>query len=417
MRDVTQKPAPSRRGRRGRPLSRATSSSEAGEDVSDSGFESGHDGGQAAARTAETEARQHAVARRDRASDGIFWYAVTTTGIYCRPSCPSKRPRPGHIKFYDTTAAARADGFRPCRRCAPDVAGSIDDANARRISAACRLIEATEAPLKLVDIAREVGLSPHHFHRLFKEALGLTPKAYAEELRRARMRDALTAGIAVTNAVHDAGYQSASRFYAKADEILGMQPSAYRKGGESDVIRYALGIATLGHVLVAETSRGLCAILLGGTPVPLEDDLRRRFPRATISRDEAGLKRTFQSVISLVDHPSRGVELPLDIRGTAFQHRVWQALRRIPAGETRTYSEIAELIGAEKAVRAVAQACAANPLAVAVPCHRVVRSDGQLSGYRWGLQRKSALLEREGTTVASAKKKADGTAPAQRPKR
>jgi len=337
------------------------------------------------------EARWDAVLARDSRFDGHFYYAVETTGIYCRPSCPARRPRRDHVDFHRTAAAAEAAGFRPCKRCKPNQASP----EAARIAHACRLIESSEEPPALAALADAVGLSPHHFHRRFKAALGITPKAYAAAQRNARVRAGLVRGAPVTQAIYEAGFNSNSRFYASASEVLGMSPGAFRSGGADEVIDYAVAPCALGQALVAASGKGVCAILLGDAVESLVGELRQMFPRAQLSKGDMVFAETTTAVVSLVDSPERAFDLPLDIRGTAFQQRVWEALRRIPAGKTATYMEIAAVIGASKSARAVAGACAANRLAVAIPCHRVVRGDGSLSGYRWGVARKAALLTKE----------------------
>ncbi|MFC0409154.1 bifunctional DNA-binding transcriptional regulator/O6-methylguanine-DNA methyltransferase Ada [Roseomonas elaeocarpi] len=354
---------------------------------------------------------------RDRAADGLFWYSVRTTGVYCRPSCPSRAARPENVAIHDSLDAARRTGCRPCRRCHPDDAGAADVATGddpangaqgegggtgpgrarAAVTRACRLIEAAETPPDLATLAAAAGLSPSHFHRLFRAATGLTPRAYAAAARAERLRQALAAGEGVTGALYGAGFSSAGRFYAQADAALGMVPSRFRDGGAGEEIRFAIGACSMGAILVAQGGRGVCAILLGDDPEALLHDLEHRFPRARLLGGEAGFERLVAEAVALVDRPGNGHALPLDLRGTAFQRRVWQALAEIPAGTTLSYAELARRIGTPQAVRAVAGACAANALAVAIPCHRVVRTDGALSGYRWGLERKRQLLDRERT--------------------
>ncbi len=338
--------------------------------------------------------RLDAVRRRDPTFDERFVYSVRTTGVFCRPSCAARPARVENMAFHATVEAARAAGFRPCRRCRPD-----EPPRAQREAAlaaeACRRIETAETPPDLAELAAAAGLSPHHFHRLFRRITGLTPKAYADAHRGRRVRDELAGGAAVTAALYDAGFNSSGRFYAAAETLLGMTPSAYRDGGARTVIRYAVGTSSLGAVLAAATETGVCAILLGEGTDDLVADLRHRFPKAQLTPGDEAFTATLASVVRLVEHPGLGADLPLDIRGTAFQQRVWQALRAIPPGETRSYGEIATAIGAPRSHRAVARACSENALAIAVPCHRVVRGDGALSGYRWGVARKRALLSRE----------------------
>lgn len=343
---------------------------------------------------AKNDERWLAVQRREPAADGSFFYAVETTGVYCRPSCASRRARRENVRFYTSAEEAERAGFRPCKRCRPDGEG-IPAERARLIEEACRKIDSAEEPPPLAELAAGAGLSPYHFHRLFKAEMGITPRAYASERRAQRVRADLTRAPTVTRALHEAGFGSSSRFYEGAESLLGMTPSAYRRGGAGVVIRFAHARCSLGFVLVAATERGVCSILLGDEPESLRADLERRFPRADVAPAAGELGPLVERAVALVDAPARGVELPLDIRGTAFQRRVWQALSEVPPGSTRSYSELARDIGAPKAVRAVARACAQNPLAVAIPCHRALGKQGALTGYRWGLERKRALLERE----------------------
>lgn len=345
---------------------------------------------------APREPRYAALVRRDPEADGTFVYAVRTTGVYCRPSCPARTPLARNVAFYATPAEAEAAGFRACRRCRPD--GPAPAARqAEAVARACRMIEEAETPPALDDLARGAGLSPWHFHRVFKRVTGVTPKAYAAARRGARLAEGLRgeAGT-VTAAIYEAGYATASRAYAAAPGRLGMTPTAYRAGGTGAAIRFAVGECSLGTVLVAATEKGLCAILLGDDPEALVRDLQDRFPKAALIGGDPDFEATVARVVGLVEAPGTGrFDLPLDITGTAFQQRVWQALRAIPPGRTATYTEVARAIGDPRAVRAVARACGANPIAVAIPCHRVVRSDGALSGYRWGVARKRDLLARE----------------------
>lgn len=340
------------------------------------------------------ERRWEAVLGRDVRFDGLFYYAVETTGIYCRPSCPARRPRRNHVSFFGSPAAAEDAGFRPCKRCTPDGV-SPDLSRATRISKACRLIEEAEEQLPLSVLASAVGLSPHHFHRLFKAALGITPKAYAGAHRTTRLKTTLGRGASVTEALYEAGFNSAGRFYEAAPKALGMSPGAFRAGGAGEDIAYAIAPCTFGYVLVATSSKGICAIALGDVPDDLRESLRKQFPRAKLFEGSTDFAAMASAVVSLIDGPGASFDLPLDIRGTAFQRQVWEALQRIPIGTTATYKEIAAAIGKPGSSRAVASACAANRLAVAIPCHRVVRSDGSLSGYRWGPARKRAMLDNE----------------------
>jgi AraC family transcriptional regulator of adaptative response/methylated-DNA-[protein]-cysteine methyltransferase len=338
--------------------------------------------------------RWAAVARRDPAADGIFYFSVETTGVYCRPSCPSRQARREHVRFHRTPEEAERAGFRPCKRCRPDAAG-LAERRAAAVAKACRLIETAEAPPDLDALAAAAGMSRFHFHRVFKAATGVTPRAYAAAHRAKRVREELPRSRTVTDAIYDAGFNSSGRFYAAAAETLGMTPSSFRAGGEGAAIRFAVGECSLGAILVAATERGVCAILLGDDPDKLVRELQDRFPKARLIGGDRSFEQTVATVVGFVEAPALGLDLPLDVRGTAFQRRVWQALREVPAGSTTTYTDLARRIGAPRAVRAVGGACAANPIAVAIPCHRVVRTGGDLSGYRWGVERKRALLARE----------------------
>lgn len=341
-----------------------------------------------------SDPRWAAVLARDPAADGKFFYSVRTTGVYCRPSCGARPARPENVQFHATREDAERAGFRPCKRCKPDQP-SLAEQHAAKVAGICRLIENAETTPSLTQLARRAGLSVFHFHRVFKALTGLTPRAYAAAHRARRIRDELDRARSITSAIFDAGYNSSGRFYEESDRILGMAPSNYRKGGAGTEIRFAIGECSLGSILVAASRRGVCAILLGDDPDRLARQLQDRFPRATLIAGDQEFEEIVSKIVGLVESPAVGLDLPLDIRGTAFQQRVWRALRKIPAGSTVSYSELARRIGAPKAVRAVAQACAANTLAVAIPCHRVVRTDGGLSGYRWGVERKQALLRRE----------------------
>jgi len=342
-----------------------------------------------------TEADQwNAVRARDRASDGAFYYSVATTGVYCRPSCPARRPNRGNVAFHASCKDAERAGFRPCKRCKPNEP-SLQDRYAVMVAEACRLIETAEEPPKLDELARAAGLSTYHFHRVFKAVAGVTPKAYAVAHRQKKVRANLTGSKSVTEAIHAAGFNSSGRFYASSAKVLGMTPTDFRSGGPNADMRFAVGECSLGSILVAASDKGIAAILIGDDPEALVHDLEDRFPKANLIGGDRGFENVMAKVVGLVESPATGLDLPLDVRGTAFQHRVWQALREIPAGTTATYGEIADRIGMPKAVRAVASACAANKIAVAIPCHRVVRNDGSLSGYRWGVERKRTLIERE----------------------
>ena len=343
---------------------------------------------------ARDEERWQAVQRRDPAFDGKFFFAVRTTGIYCRPSCASRPAKRENVSFFLTVAEAEKAGYRACKRCRPDRLGAPDP-QVEAIRRACERIEQAEEAPKLAQLAAGAGLSPYHFHRVFKAITGVTPKAYAAGTRARRAADKLRTAETVTEAIYDAGFNSSSRFYESADARLGMTPGAVRRGGAGVHIRFAVGEASLGAVLVAATDKGVCAITLGDDPETLVRELQDRFPNAEFEGGDAEFERMVAEVVGLVEAPAQRLDLPLDIRGTAFQQRVWAALSAIPSGKTATYKEIAQAIGQPSAVRAVAQACAKNPLAVAIPCHRVVRTDGDLSGYRWGVERKRELIARE----------------------
>jgi AraC family transcriptional regulator of adaptative response/methylated-DNA-[protein]-cysteine methyltransferase len=334
-----------------------------------------------------------AVTSRDRGADGVFFYGVKTTGVYCLPSCPARNPRAENTAYFATAGAAEAAGYRACKRCRPDgvpeTAGHV-----AVIAAACRRIEAADVPPALAALAGEAKLSPSHFHRLFKAVTGVTPKAYAMARRNRRVRDALLAAGSVTEAVYEAGFQAPSRFY-EAAAGLGMAPRLFKAGGAGQDIAFAVAPCRLGFVLVARNGGRICAISLGDDALQLSAGLAAMFPKAALTPAGEEFGEVVAEVVRLVDRPGQGHKLPLDIAGTAFQLRVWQALQRVKPGETVTYSELAALAGASKAVRAVAAACAANRLAVAIPCHRAIRADGGLAGYRWGLARKQKLLDAE----------------------
>jgi AraC family transcriptional regulator, regulatory protein of adaptative response / methylated-DNA-[protein]-cysteine methyltransferase len=340
------------------------------------------------------------VRTRDPSADGTFFYSVKTTGVYCRPSCSARRARPENIEFHASVAAAEGAGFRPCKRCKPDQP-ALAERRAAQVADLCRLLESAEEAPTLGALARHAGLSVFHTQRLFKAVTGVTPRRYAAARRAMQVRGALRPERTITEAIYRAGYNSSARFYENASALLGMKPGEYRSGGKDIDIRFAVGECSLGSILVAATERGVCAVFLGDDPEALVHELERRFPRAELVGADSAFEKLVAQVVGLVEEPRIGTNLPLDIRGTAFQQRVWHALRSIPTGKTASYSQIARAINAPKAVRAVAQACAANALAVAIPCHRVVRADGDLSGYRWGVERKRALLARESGLLPS----------------
>lgn len=351
------------------------------------------DDAQLAAAT-QSDARWASVLARDAKADGRFYYSVETTGVYCRPSCAARVARPENVRFHTTSRDAEKAGFRPCKRCKPDQP-SIIEQHAAKVAEACRFIESSDEIVNLAELAKRADMSTYYFHRLFKAITGLTPKDYATANLAKRMRNKLGSSDTVTEAIYDAGYNSNGRFYERSDQVLGMTPSKYRNGGARADIRFAVGECSLGSILVAKSERGVCAILLGDDPNALARDLQDRFPKANLIGGDGEFEELVSKVVGFVEAPAVGLHLPLDLRGTAFQQRVWQALQEIPAGSTASYTEIANRVGLPKSVRAVAQACGANPLAVAIPCHRVVRNDGGVSGYRWGVERKRALLERE----------------------
>jgi AraC family transcriptional regulator of adaptative response/methylated-DNA-[protein]-cysteine methyltransferase len=329
--------------------------------------------------------------RRDRGWDGRIIGAVHTTGIYCKPSCPARRPKRENVTFYSSAEEAKAAGFRPCLRCKPDEVGRDREAVAKAV----KLIEQAEEPLSLAELAQAVGYAPHHFQRIFKRDLNISPAEYARGLRNRRTEEALKANGRVTDAVYDAGYQSPSGFYSDAKERLGMTPSAWRDGGRGETIRWTTFDSPLGQMLIAATSKGICRLTFDDS----ETSLRRLFPNASIVRDEGGLKELVEGALTAIERPLAAPDLPIDVAGTAFQEAVWRELRKIPAGETRSYADIAAAIGAPKAVRAVGSANGDNHVCVLIPCHRVIRSDGSLGGYGGGIERKKKLLAAEGHPV------------------
>lgn len=347
----------------------------------------------------ETRCWQALVAR-DRSFDGLFYYGVKTTGVYCRPSCASRQPKRENVSFFALPAAARQAGFRACRRCQPDRT-QLRDPQAELIQSVCRLIDAASEELPdLATLSAEVRLSQFHLQRLFKKLMGITPRQYAEARRTAAFKARLQAGDSVSTATYEAGYGSSSRLYEKAAEQLGMTPAVYRKGGKGMKINYATADCPLGLLLVAATDKGICAVTLGDKAEKLRQDLAAEFPQAEITCDEAELQSQVQTLIAHLQGQLPHPDLPLDVRGTAFQQRVWAELRRIPYGQTVSYSELARRIAQLAATRAVARACATNPAALVTPCHRVIRESGELGGYRWGIERKRNLLEKEQATAS-----------------
>jgi AraC family transcriptional regulator of adaptative response/methylated-DNA-[protein]-cysteine methyltransferase len=341
------------------------------------------------------EACWKAVLKRDPAFNGAFVYAVESTGIYCRPACPSRRPKRASVSFFESPAKAEAAGYRACRRCHP-ADTSRPDPHGAKILAACRYIEARQDRVPtLSEIGSRVGLSPHHLQRSFKRALGVTPRQYADAQRVSRLKKRLQEGEGVTPALYDAGYGSSSRLYEKAPRQLGMTPATYRKGGAGEAIRYTVPSTSLGRILLAGTDRGICRVSMGETISELTAGLREEFPKADLVRDDEGLESWVRALLEYLNGRRPLVKIPTDIQATAFQRRVWEVLQTIPRGETRSYSEIASQLGRPSATRAVARACATNPVALVIPCHRVVRKDGSTSGYRWGDKRKRKLLKLE----------------------
>ena len=335
-----------------------------------------------------------AVTGRDRSMDGVFFYAVRTTGVYCRPSCPSRRPKPENVVFFRSRDGAERAGFRPCMRCKPE-RDIQTDGNSEIVEKVCRYIEThPDQPATLGALSSAIGLSPFHLHRTFKALTGITPRAYADSRRLESLKAGLREGHSVTRSLYDAGYGSSSRLYERASLQLGMTPSRYRKQGSGVTIRYSIAETAVGRLLLAATARGICSIRFGSSETALEVALRREYPQAEIVRTDKQLASWVRAVRDRIRGQSAG-SLPLDIRATAFQRLVWEELRAIPSGATRSYGEIAKRIGQPRAARAVARACATNPVAVAIPCHRVVREDGALGGYRWGIQRKQKLLDLE----------------------
>lgn len=348
------------------------------------------------------EQRWDAVRERDEAADGAFLYGVLTTGVYCRPSCPSRLARRENVRFFASSTEAERAGLRACKRCRPLEAHPAER-RAALVTQACRSIADAEEPPNLATLARAAGLSRFHFQRLFKAATGVSPKVYGDACRAERARLALRGSGTVTAAIYEAGFGSSGRFYAGSAARLGMSPTGFRDGGRGVAIRFAVASTSLGPLLVAASQKGLCAVQFGGDAELLVRDLQDSFPHASLTAGDAAFDGIVAQVVGLVETPGQAVDLPLDIQGTAFQERVWQALRAIMPGQTASYAEIAQAIGSPGAVRAVAGACAANRIAVMIPCHRVVRSNGDLSGYRWGVDRKRSLLLREAAHAGQAR--------------
>ncbi len=344
--------------------------------------------------SANDDARWRAVLRRDRRADGKFFFGVATTGVYCRASCSARRPHRKHVTFFGTATDAEKAGFRACRRCHPN-GPSLTERQAALVAAACRRIETAEEVPDLDTLAKSAGLSRFHFHRLFKTATGMTPKAYAMAHRSERMRAELGRRKTVTEAIYEAGFNSNGRFYANSSGILGMKPKDYQNGGRGAAIRFAVGKCSLGSILVAASEKGVCAIFLGDDPAALTKDLAKRFPKAQLIAGDQDFEDLVAKVIRFVEAPRTGLDLPLDLRGTVFQRRVWKALREIPDRHDLQLFGDRQAHRRTKAVRAVARAIASNRLAVVIPCHRVLCRDGSISGYRWGVERKLSLLKNE----------------------
>jgi AraC family transcriptional regulator of adaptative response/methylated-DNA-[protein]-cysteine methyltransferase len=339
----------------------------------------------------ELQNRWQQVMARDARQDGRFVFAVRTTGIYCRPSCPSRRPRRDSVEFFTNPNQAERAGYRACLRCKPTEISS----QAQYVTRARQFLDNADAVVTLAQLSKRVGLSPFHLQRLFKRATGLSPREYQSARRMTQVKTKLRQGADVTTALYDAGFGSSSRLYEKAPQQLGMTPGEYRRGGAGATITFAIAPTPLGRLLVAATARGLCAVRFGETAAELERTVRDEFHAATLHRDDAAMEKYVAPLRAAIRGENIIIDLPLDVRASAFQTKVWEKLREIPRGETRSYSEVAREIGEPNAVRAVARACASNPVALAVPCHRVIRSDGDVSGYRWGVERKKRLLERE----------------------
>jgi AraC family transcriptional regulator of adaptative response/methylated-DNA-[protein]-cysteine methyltransferase len=342
--------------------------------------------------------RWEALIHREKSADDAFVYSVKTTGVYCRPSCPARRARRENVAFHPTPKDAERAGFRACRRCKPNLSSAHGE-QAAMVAQACKLMVDAEEPLSLDALARAMGMSPWHFHRVFKSMTGLTPKAYSTAHRAERMHQELSRRGTVTSAIYNSGFNSNGRFYAESKKRLGMKPTEFKAGGDGAIIRFAIGECSLGSILVAASDLGICSIAIGNEPNPLLRELQDRFPKAELIGGDKRFERMVARVVAFVENPSAGLGLPLHVQGTAFQQRVWKALCEIPCGTTCTYSELAHKLGQPNATRAVAGACAANTLAVAIPCHRVVRTDGSLSGYRWGIERKGKLLHVEGARI------------------
>ena len=341
------------------------------------------------------ESQWQAVLAKDASFDGQFVFAVSSTGIYCRPSCPARRPHREHVSFFQLPEAAERAGFRACRRCHPRNVRVVDP-QIEMTRQVCRIIEENDGePITLSVLSEQLGVSSFHLQRTFRSIMGITPRRYAETCRVNRFKQGVRRGEAITSAIYDAGYGSSSRLYERASSQLGMTPATYGKGGRGAVINYAIVETLLGRLLVAATDKGVCSVMLGDSDAALKENLFNEFPAAEIRQDEKLLRSSVKTIVDHLKSRSPHIDLPLDIQATAFQRQVWEQLRSIPYGQTHSYSEVAKAIGQEKAVRAVAHACATNPVALVIPCHRVIREDSSLGGYRWGLERKRKLLDNE----------------------
>lgn len=338
--------------------------------------------------------RWAAVCENNKKADGHFYYAVITTGIYCRPSCTSKLPKKDNVEFFVTSDDAESAGYRACKRCKPNTTSKGQETK-QKIIDACRIIEKSESPVTLDELATKVNLSPYHFHRIFKKMVGVTPKQYGSRHQSQRFQENLIASSSVTDAIYSSGYSSSGGAYDQKRDQLGMQPKTFRSGAEGIVITYGVAQCFLGCVIVAATNRGICAIEFGDDAESLRVQLQARFPKADFENADNELRALIKEVIDFIEKPQSSFQLPLDIQGTAFQQKVWEVLRQIKPGQTMSYAEVAQKIGSPKAARAVAIACSANRLAVVVPCHRVIAKNDKLSGYRWGVKRKKRLLDNE----------------------
>jgi AraC family transcriptional regulator of adaptative response/methylated-DNA-[protein]-cysteine methyltransferase len=348
----------------------------------------------AGGQVADDETLWRAVLKRDATFDGTIFFAVRSTGIYCRPSCPARRPRREQVVFFQIPEAAERAGFRSCRRCRPH-STAMNDPQVEMVRQACRYIESQDQLPTLENLSEHTGVSPYHLQRVFKRVAGITPRQYAEANRLDQFKAGVKKGATVTGAMYEAGYGSSSRLYERAPAQLGMTPADYRRGGKGVRINYTIAGCSLGRLLVAGTEKGVCSVRLGDSDAALEANLLSEYPAAGVNRDDEALSEWVEQLLSHLNGEQPHLDLPLDVQATAFQWNVWEKLREIPYGSTRSYSEIARAMGRPTATRAVARACAANPVALVIPCHRVVREDKSLGGYRWGIERKQALLKRE----------------------